>query len=477
MNIFHVSAECYPVAKVGGLADVVGALPKYQKNLNHHVKVVVPKYKTKFIETHKFKTVYKGNIKFGNDTLKYTVDFEEKNELGFELYLIDIPSFFDSSEVYEWGKDAERFTAFQIAFLNWLSEETQIPDIIHIHDHHTGLIPFMMKYSYAFQKLKNVPTFLTIHNAQYHGNFGFDKLYYIPEFEHAKIGLLEWNGQINPLATAIKCAWKVSTVSPSYLEEMTYAANGLEDLLNHEKRKSIGILNGLDTEVWNPQQDTFLTQNYSTRSYKKGKELNKIALCEQFGLNPEIPLFAFIGRLVGEKGADLLPHICSIALNQFHQKINILILGSGDANVEGQLQNLIPIYKGSYNAYIGYNEQISHQIYAGADFLLMPSRVEPCGLNQMYALRYGTIPIVRRTGGLKDTIIDIGDLGFGICHDQASVEDVVYSIGRAVGLYLETDKMEKVIKIAMKIDHSWEKVAESYITEYHQLIKQTADSW
>jgi starch synthase len=258
---------------------------------------------------------------------------------------------------------------------------------------------------------------------------------------------------------------------------MSYAANGLEDLLYNERNKSIGILNGIDVEVWNPQTDPFLTQNYSTRSVQNGKEISKLALCKQFNLDPNKPLFAFIGRLVGEKGADLLPHVISIALNKFPQQINILILGSGDPQVEDKLKALIPIYQGNYNVFIGFNEKLSHEIYAGSDFLLMPSRVEPCGLNQMYALRYGTIPIVRRTGGLKDTIIDIGDYGFGICHDQASVEDVVSSIGRAYGLYQETDRMEKVVKMGMKIDHSWDKVAETYLKVYSELIQLTADAW
>jgi starch synthase len=477
MNIFHVSAECYPIAKVGGLADVVGALPKYQTALQHQVKVVIPKYKTTFVNQHKFKNVFKGELKLGVKSYPFTVETEPTNALGYEMYLIDIPPFFETANVYEGGLDSERFVSFQIAFLNWLIESKQFPDMIHIHDHHTGLIPFMLKFAHAYKALSRVPTFLTIHNAQYHGSFGFEKLHFLPEFDHSKIGFLEWNGQINPLAAAIKCVWQVSTVSPSYLEEMSFSANGLEDLLRHERPKSIGILNGIDVDVWNPQTDTYLVQNYSTRSFKKGKEANKAALCEQFDLDPKKPLFAFIGRLVGEKGADLLPHICSIVLNDFHQQVNILILGSGDPEVERHLQRLTPIYKGNYNAYIGYNEQVSHQIYAGTDFLLMPSRVEPCGLNQMYALRYGTVPIVRRTGGLKDTIIDIGDFGYGICHDQASVEDVVYSIGRGIGLYKDEENMDKVIKTGMKINHSWEKVANTYLEVYKELIVKTADSW
>lgn len=173
--------------------------------------------------------------------------------------------------------------------------------------------------------------------------------------------------------------------------------------------------------------------------------------------------------MVGEKGADLLPEICSVALNSNPHEINILILGSGDPGVERSLESLQYFYSGNYNAYIGYNEKLAHIIYAGADFLLMPSRVEPCGLNQMYALRYGTVPIVRRTGGLRDTVLDIGDGGFGICHDNVSVYDVNHSITRAINLFNDTKKFDSVRQFAMGINHSWDKVAEDYIDVYNSL--------
>jgi starch synthase len=478
MNIFHVSAECYPIAKVGGLADVVGALPKYQKQLQNQVKVVLPAYQTPYVKNQKFKSVFKGETYLGSQKLDYSVEALQSKDLGFDLFLIKVGDFFDTANVYQFPADVERFLAFQVSFLNWIFETNQTPDVLHVHDHHTGLIPFLVKHAKAYApKMAGIPTFLTIHNAQYHGDFGFDKLYMLPEFDHFKIGLLEWNGRINPLATAIKCAWKVSTVSPSYLEEMSIAANGLEDLLRSERSKSTGILNGIDTDVWDPQTDTYLEHRYSPRNVSKGKEANKKQLCETYEFDPNKPLFAFIGRLVGEKGADLLPHAISIALNKFKGDINILILGSGDPVVENRLKDLIPFYKSAYNAHIGYDEKLSHLIYAGADFLLMPSRVEPCGLNQMYALRYGTVPIVRRTGGLRDTVIDIGDEGFGICHDQGSVDDIVYSIGRAFGMYKDKNYMNKVIKMGMKRNNSWEKSAEAYIKVYQELIKMTGDVW
>jgi starch synthase len=470
MEIFHISAECYPVAKVGGLADVVGALPKYLNKLGHTAKVVVPAYDNKFTQENEFDIVHKGLLKLGWFQFSYTVFKEKTNKLGFDLYLLAIPELFDRPNVYSYEDDTERFTAFQIAFLNWLTETNQQPDVIHCHDHHTGLIPFMVQFCYNYPHFKNTPTVLTIHNGQYQGWFGFDKIHYLPDFDRGRTGFLEWGGIINPLASAIKCAWKVTTVSPSYLDEISNEANGLENLLRFERSKSIGILNGIDTDVWNTQTDEMLHANYTLKGFKKGKAANKAFLCEQFNLDPKLPLFTFIGRLVGEKGADLLPQICSVALNEFYQKLNILILGSGDTNVERDLQNLQNFYHGNFNTYIGYNEKLAHIIYAGADFLLMPSRVEPCGLNQMYALRYGTIPIVRRTGGLKDTVYDFGDGGFGICHDKASVFDVTHSMYRGIQLYADTKTFDAIIKTTMQIDHSWDKVAEEYSAVYQSLI-------
>ncbi|WP_340063156.1 glycogen synthase [Ascidiimonas aurantiaca] len=469
MNILHVSAECYPLAKVGGLADVVGALPKFQQKENSRVSVCLPCYDTPVIRDHTKEKIFEGTVSLGMLKVRFEVvtlpDFTD-----FEVFLVVLPGMFDREEVYAYPDDVERFTTFQIAVVKWLLDHSHRPDIIHCHDHHTGLIPFFITRSHAFTSLSDIPTVLTIHNAQYQGNFGYDKLYYIPDFDPAHTGLLDWSGQINPLATGIKCAWKVTTVSPSYMEELRYAANGLEGLLQHEKNKTQGILNGIDTDVWNPATDTMLISNYSLQTLKKGKHKNKKYLCEEFGLDEDLPLFIFIGRLVYEKGADLLPDIISETFKKFKASVNLLILGSGNEEIASRLEAHTSSFPGYYNTYVGYNERLSRIMYAGADFLLMPSRVEPCGLNQMYALRYGTIPIVRRTGGLRDTIIDVGDPGgFGICHDQASVEDVCYSIARAVTLYNHKKQFEELRRRIMKINHSWEQTARHYQNLYNSL--------
>jgi starch synthase len=472
MNIFHVSAECYPVAKVGGLADVVGALPKYlnlQENTN--AKVVLPAYDNKFTKENEFTTVYKGFIKLDWRNLSFTVFKEKNNILGFELYILAIPELFDRPNVYSYADDTERFIGFQIAFLNWINETNADIQIIHCHDYHSGLIPFMIQNCMIYRQFQNIPTVLTIHNGQYQGWFDFDKVKLLPEFPAHELSKLDWNGTLNPLASAIKCCWKITTVSPSYLHEISFSANGLEDLLLQERHKSIGILNGIDTDVWNPETDDSLEKNYGISTLEKGKLANKEFLCNQFNLDITKPLFTFIGRLVGEKGADLLPAAFDLILQRNPEQINVLVLGSGDAQVENDLQQLKYKYEGNYNTYIGYNEKLAHIIYAGADFLLMPSRVEPCGLNQMYALRYGTIPIVRRTGGLQDTVLDIGDGGFGICHDNVTLYDINHSVTRAIDLYSDTKKFQTIKKTAMQINHSWHSVAQQYISVYQSLIQ------
>lgn len=466
MEIIHLSAECYPVAKVGGLGDVVGALPKYQNKLGHFAKVVMPAYENRFLQENEFEIVYDSWVKLGTRNFPVKILREQTNKLEFDLFLVQITGLTDRPNVYGYADDTERFVAYQIAVLDWMLQWEHQPDVIHCHDHQTGLVPFMAAHVLRYRRLSRIPTIITLHNAQYQGQFGWDKVDYIPEFDNWKTGLLEWKGIINPLAAAIKCAWKVTTVSPSYLEEIRYKANGLEDLLLYERGKSVGILNGIDNEVWNPQKDDMLYKKFSARTVENGKKANKNALCAVFNLDSSKPLFTFIGRLVGEKGADLLPDIFYNALQYSQGGMNILVLGSGDPQVEGRLEQLKEYFPGNYNTYIGYNEVLSHQIYAGADFLLMPSRVEPCGLNQIYALRYGTIPIVRRIGGLKDTVTDIGDGGFGICHDQTSVWDVGHAIGRAYDLYQDVNRVKGIRKFTMQLDHSWDRAAQQYIDLY-----------
>jgi starch synthase len=471
MEILHVSAECYPVAKVGGLADVVGALPKYQTDAGHTAKVVMPAYRTRFKDTHEFELVHQGGTWVGHNWYHVNVLREKNNVLGFDLYLLDIPGLLDSDGVYGHYNDMQRFLAFQIAVLDWLNEWQHHPDVVHCHDHHTGLIPFMMTHSYKYDRLRNITSILTIHNAQYQGQFGWDQLYLLPGFDLWKAGLLGWQGAINPLGAAIKCSWRFTTVSPSYLEELMTSANGLESLLSSERGKGVGILNGIDTKVWDPATDPMLPVNYDENSFVNGKKEIKQQLCEQFNLNPELPLFSFIGRLVGDKGADLLPDIIGRALFEQHQQLNFLLLGSGDPHIEWMLRQAKEQYGDNFNVQFGYDEALSHRIYAGSDYLLMPSRVEPCGLNQMYALRYGTIPIVRSVGGLKDTVRDIGDPGgFGLRFEQPAAWDVCNAIDRAITLYKDSTQLDEVREYVMQLDHSWDSAAAEYIRLYQGAV-------
>ena len=467
MEIIHVSAECYPVAKAGGLGDVVGALPKYQNKLGHVAKVVMPMYRTKFLYQHQFEVVHKGAFGMANYWFDYTIIKEVNNFLGFDLYLVDIFGLLDREKIYGYDDDSERFTAFQIAVADWLSKWRHHPDIVHVHDHQTALIPFMMQHCFAYRNLSSIKTILTIHNAQYQGWMNWDKSNYIPEWDKWKWGLLEWENKINPLASGIKCAAKVNTVSPGYLEELRDEANGLEKLFEYERGKCFGILNGIDTEVWDPETDTYIAENFEIGNAEEKKLANKKILCDQFNLDITKPLIVFIGRLVGEKGADLLPAAIGDSIYYMEGKMNFLVLGSGDPLLQQQLSNMQSHFFGYYNSLIGYNEKLSHQMYAGADFLLMPSRVEPCGLNQMYAMRYGTIPIVRRTGGLKDTVKDFGEEGgFGICFNTASVGDICHAVYRAVDLYQQRGKLNSIRKLLMQIDNSWERSVEIYINLY-----------
>ena len=470
MEILHVSAECYPMAKTGGLADVVGALPKYQQQLGHFAKVVMPMHRTKFLYENEWEVAHKGSFTMGENYYDFTVIKEKTNKLGFDLYCVDINGLLDRENIYGYKDDTERFTAFQIAVLEWVSNWQHRPDVMNVHDHHTALIPFMLQHCYSYRSISSIPTVLTIHNAQYQGWMGWEKATYLPAWDTWRWGLLDWSNVVNPLACGIKCANRVNTVSPGYMQEMMWDANGLESLVRAEAGKCSGIINGIDYEVWNPATDSYILDNYSEKDIEDGKFLNKKKLCDDFNFEIKYPLFVFIGRLVNEKAADLLPAAISIAFQEAGENFSFLILGSGEPAVETALGFLQNRWIGYYNSQIGYNEKLSHQMYAGADFLLMPSRVEPCGLNQLYALRYGTVPVVRSIGGLRDTVIDYEDEGgYGICFNNANIDDIVYSIKRALELYKNKKKLKEIRTRMMKLKNSWEVSAQKYIDLYLSL--------
>lgn len=479
MHIIHLSAECYPAAKVGGLGDVVGSLPKYLNKLGEYCEVIIPKYKTPWLDEQDYDKIWEASAPLGHNYFSFEILKEKTDKLGFPLYVINIPGRFDRPGVYidPWSghgywDEYERALSFQIAALEWIRTFEKKPDIIHCHDHHTGLVPFMIKQSVRFSLLEEIPTIVTVHNAEYQGQNSMMSADVLPPFIPQNYGLLEWNGQLNSLASALKCSWQITTVSQSYMKELSFSSSGLESLFQQEAEKSRGIVNGIDNEVWNPETDPLIDFNYSTRTVKSGKKKNKIALCEQFGLNPELPTFAFIGRLVREKGADLLPDLIRMFMSGSKQ-VNFVLLGTGDPVLHEIFSNLEDDHFGYFDATLEYNEKLAHQMYAGSDFILMPSRVEPCGLNQMFAMRYGTIPIVRSVGGLIDTVVDIneGD-GYGIRFDEFALHEAEFAISRAIELYQNKKEFQKVVSRISKLDYSWNNSAKEYINMYKELINK-----
>lgn len=451
---------------------MVGALPKYQQQLGHVAKVVMPMHRMKFLYNNEWDVVHKGWFRMGDSDFDFTIIKERHNKLGFDLYCVDIYGLLDRERIYSYDDDTERFLAFQIAVAEWLASWQHRPDVVHVHDHHSALLPFMLRHCFAYSHLSQIKTVLSIHNAQYQGWMGWDKAAYLPAWDTWKWGLLDWEGTVNPLACGIKCADKVNTVSHGYLNEMRHSANGLESLIRHESSKCWGILNGIDYAVWDPAKDTYILDNYRVEDVREGKELNKKKICDDYGFDQNLPLFVFIGRLVHEKAADILPAVITSAFARFGTKFNFIILGSGDPDVEDALNYLRNHWFGYYHSQIEYNEKFSHQLYAGADFLLMPSRVEPCGLNQMYAMRYGTVPVVRRTGGLGDTVVDIGDYeGFGLCFSHATVDDVLHAMERAMHIFNDKPLMQHIRQHMMNINHSWESSAGQYIDMYQSIYR------
>ncbi|MBA3648402.1 MAG: glycogen/starch synthase [Chitinophagales bacterium] len=473
MEILHVSAECYPVAKVGGLADVAGALPKYLNRAGAVARLIMPYYNNKFIKKHDWETVFEGNFPLGTLSYQYRILKEKNGTLGFDLFVTEIPGLLEEELPYGYSNDLERHIGFQIAVVDWLSHAEHQYDVIHCHDHHTGLIPFMMNYCYSYDMLSKIPTVFTIHNGQYQGYFLKEQQHLIPHYDNWKQGLLEWNNTINPMAAAIKCCWKFTTVSPNYLNELRNDAFTLESLIVSEKDKSTGILNGIDADIWNPETDSWIEKTYNSAGVTKGKTKNKKALLKEFHLQSGLkkPLVIFIGRLVAEKGGDVLAESIRQSVSELKGNISFLVLGSGVKQYETDLKVLRELLPENFNCYIGYNEKLAHLMYAGADFLLMPSRMEPCGLNQLYALHYGTVPIVRSTGGLIDTVLDLEEEGFGIRFTSTSFPDISLALKRAEALFINEDKIKKIKKQIMNIDHSWEQVTGEYMDLYSSLKK------
>ncbi len=472
MNILHIAAECYPAAKAGGLGDVVGALPKYLNQAGHKAAVLIPGYRQKWIINQPFEHIWSGLVRLGDIKIPVHIRRHTGDSLGFELLIADIPGLFDREGIYTdpqsgfcYSDETERYIVFQQCALQYIQSLDEKPNVIHCHDHHTGLIPFMVKHCPEYRNLSHIPTIFTIHNGVYHGSFGWSKAWILPWYDADANGLLDWAGNINPLACGIKCCWKLTTVSPGYLLELLASSNGLEWLIRNELPKSQGILNGIDTQVWDPESDP-LIENRFYNDISRFKSDNKAVLRKRFDIHADQPLITFIGRLVAEKGADLLPDAIAKFLHE-GGKASFVVLGTGDPNLKDAFLTMKHHFTSWFDTSIEYNEALSHQLYAGSDFLVMPSRVEPCGLNQLYAFRYGTIPIVRATGGLADTVTDVSQPnGNGIRFDHFSVDALAASFHRATAVYHHPEAMNQLRAHNMSLDYSWEKAANSYIHIY-----------
>ena len=471
MKVYHISAECYPVAKAGGLADVVGALPRYQCENGMDASVIMPWYDKPFVAEHTFVSVYSGNLKQGTQLYSFEIMKEENKSLGFDLYMVRVPGLLDRADIYGYVDESNQFLAFQQALLQWIAESESLPNIFHCHDHHSGLIPFFIENCKEFSNLKGIPTVFTVHNGEYQGDMLWHKAVLMPEFDHSNWGLLDWDNRINPLASAIKCSWAYTTVSEGYLEELHHQ-KVLGSLFFAEQEKSYGIVNGIDVDVWNPETDELIDYHYKASTVVTGKRKNKKTLCSEYSLNEKLPLIAFIGRFAGEKGADLLPAFLHQMQKQNEQKVSVFILGSGDPHVEEALRKIKKDSPQNFALLVGYDEKLAHRIYASADFLIMPSRVEPCGLNQLYAMRFGTVPIVRAIGGLKDTVHDIKHKnGNGFLFENPSVGDLIQAVRGALDFY-ESPKWKTLRANNMALDYSWKKSAQKYKNVYDLLIEK-----
>jgi starch synthase len=476
MKVLHISAECYPAAKAGGLGDVVGALPKYLNQSGVETAVIIPRYNTKWLNGQEYNEIVRGTVRLGMYYAHYIIEECLNNDLGFKLYVVDAPHFFNRNGIYTddngvgFRDDVERWLAFQQAVIHWVMGLKEKPKVMHCHDHHTGLIPFMINHCPEYRSLASIATVFTIHNGQYQGAFSWQMVQVMPFFHEKARGLLEWNGYINPMASALKCSWRFTTVSPGYMEELRNNSGGLEWLMDNERDKSLGILNGIDTQVWDPRTDPMLAYRLDG-DLEAYKQANKKVVCDTFGVRSDLPLITFIGRIVGEKGADILPEVIGRFLHE-SGAATFVILGTGDPSVSDAFRRMALHFDGVFAVALEYNETLSHQLYAGSDFLMMPSRVEPCGLNQMYALCYGTVPIVRSIGGLRDTVEDIAapSGGSGIRFLNFDANDLRLALVRALRLYWDTpEDFKKLREKIVQIDNSWEKSTADYLRLYRQV--------
>lgn len=473
-NVIHVSTECYPAAKAGGMADVVGALPLFQNAYGWKPSVIIPKYRLTWFDNQKFKSIEKGILNMDFVEYEYEVLLAQNLKLDYTFYCIDIPTLFDRDSIYlnenghGFQDEAQRNMGFQRAVLQWMNKSKLKFDLIHCHDHQTGFIPFMIKHCIEYKKLKNTPTYYTIHNGAYNSRYDWDQTTLLPAFDQELKESIDWDFCIDAVAAAMHYSDHVNAVSPTYLEELKESLGPLKVAMGTDPDKFSGVLNGIDEVLWDPKTDIRLKHRLG-KSWETFKAKNKTELLKGLYRTEDVPLFSFIGRFAHQKGGDLLSPAIERILSRFGY-CNFFILGSGDKYLEKQIQALRDKYPERVGCYIGYNEDIAHWVYAASDYLMMPSRFEPCGLNQMFAMRYGALPLARKTGGLKDTVIDFEEGGTGVSFEYDSVDDLIQAISRALYLYRDIKEFKIVRKKGIAQDYSWKKSAEEYTNIYNQLI-------
>ena len=475
-KILYVASESQPFCATGGLADIICGLPKFVKasEPEFDVRVVLPLYQN-------IKEEYKKDFKYiGNKYVKvswrteYAGLFEYRHEEnGIVYYFIDNEKYFKRDGFYGYNDDGERFAFFSRAVLELLPIMDFYPDIIHANDWQTSLVPTYLKTLFwPDERYGKIKTVLNMHNVQYQGRYGIKLVQDVVGVDKKHTSLLEYEGDVNYLKSAIVTADKLVAVSPSYSEEIKEGDSGcgLSKIIKQNEYKLKGILNGLDYNFYNPETDDKIYKNFGLDSFEVRKE-NKRKLQEDFGLevNDDVPMLAIVTRMAKHKGLDLIKECLEKLI--IEDNIQIVGVGEGDKEYHDYFNYLNNKFPKQCHISLGFSLEIGKIIYSAADIFLMPSLVEPCGLSQMIASRYGCVPIVRETGGLKDSIKDFGCLegGNGYTFTNYKVDDLVYSIKRAIKDFYDKENWKEKIKIVMQVDFSWNKTAKEYIEIYNNL--------
>lgn len=472
MKVLFASSEAYPFAMSGGLADVAGALPKALRKRFVGCRIILPLYGT-ISEELRNKMSFVCSVTVPVSWRRQYCGVFEAHVDGVIYYFIDNQFYFKRDSLYGHYDDAERFAFFSRAVLEVLPHIDFKPDIIHCNDWQTALIPVYLDAFYKGAEFyKDIKTVFTIHNIQYQGQYGGEILGDVLGLPEERRGIVEYGDCINFMKGAIQCADKVTTVSPTYANEILspYYSHGLDGILKQFTYKTTGIVNGIDVDVYNPETDKLIYKNFSVEDIS-GKAVNKASLQKELGLpqNPDTPLIGIVTRLVKHKGIDLVKCVFEEIVNE---DVQFAVLGSGEWEFETFFYEMSKKYPEKVGLKLGFNPTLAHRIYAGADMFLMPSQSEPCGLAQMVALRYGTIPIVRETGGLNDTIKDSHDgFGNGFTFKNYNAHDMKYTVMRALEGYKHKDGWSILRERAMKCDNSWKTSANAYLGLYKEIVE------